>query len=320
MFNLTADELLVPSSSNSVSEQDVDGYCELDVDFPMSEPPVSPRPDSPMQTEELEIDAMTVSGSPSRSTPGSSSKHPNAEEEEEEDGDGDEDEDGSQLDAPERPQSWSPLRPLPLHQPPSSRFSQEQFWSLPLINRAEVEGVVQRVTEEMSQTSERGFSRLRSPSFPMLTYNNPASQPPIALQTSVDMPTPQPSLLIPTPTSPALPMPAFSFESSESKLIEDPEGPVLLAVRRHHFDPAYTLPPSKFLPPECLRKSRVSKQRKRDKEKSETKCRDEWVPMGFTKWGALIRANPVYRKVSRATKCLSTRDWGVSPVRLKYAS
>jgi chromatin modification-related protein VID21 len=72
------------------------------------------------------------------------------------------------------------------------------------------------------------------------------------------------------------------------------------------------------LPPEYLRKGKSAKQKKRDKErdKADGRIKDEWTPMGLTKWGATIRANPVWKKVSRATKCLSTRDWGVGDLNL----
>ncbi|KAG0706394.1 hypothetical protein DFH29DRAFT_171526 [Suillus ampliporus] len=149
------------------------------------------------------------------------------------------------------------------------------------------------------------------------------------VHTTVDVASIQPSLLIPTPTSPVAD-PAFSFDEAESEP-PDETSPASTPVeaqrhhhhhhhhRHHHFNPAYSLPPIKSLPAEYLRKGKSAKQKKRDKErdKAEGKIKDEWTPMGLTKWGATVRANPIWKKVSRATKCLSTRDWGVAIAELR---
>lgn len=135
----------------------------------------------------------------------------------------------------------------------------------------------------------------------------------MVIHTAVDVTSMQPSLLIPTPTSPAPALPDFSFEDTDGATLEAPPQVTFpTEIQRHHFDPVYNLPPLKALPPEYLRRGKSSKQKKRDKEKAEIKGgKEEWAPLGFVKWGAIIRANPIYKKVARATKCLSTKDWSV---------
>lgn len=73
----------------------------------------------------------------------------------------------------------------------------------------------------------------------------------------------------------------------------------------------FTLPPLRVLPPEFYRKAKQRQSRKRDKEKTETKPVQEWTPMSLNKWCAMLRANPVHKKVSKASKCLNTREWNV---------
>lgn len=85
--------------------------------------------------------------------------------------------------------------------------------------------------------------------------------------------------------------------------------------RRYQFNPQYTLPPLKSLPAEFNRKARPSKlQRKKEKAEKEgkkDKDKDDFVPMGSTKWVVTAKVNPVSKKLARANKCLSTRDWMV---------
>ncbi|RPD66336.1 hypothetical protein L226DRAFT_557464 [Lentinus tigrinus ALCF2SS1-7] len=78
-------------------------------------------------------------------------------------------------------------------------------------------------------------------------------------------------------------------------------------------DPPYELPPANLLPMEFSR--RKMSKRKRDKEKGEIK---EWQPMPLNKWAAVMKANPVHARLSRAPKALSTRDWsiGIKELRL----
>ncbi|KAH9951965.1 hypothetical protein B0H21DRAFT_829688 [Amylocystis lapponica] len=94
----------------------------------------------------------------------------------------------------------------------------------------------------------------------------------------------------------------------------------------YHFDPGYTLPPLSILPAEFNRKKPTKQQRKREKEKEKGEKlgekgdsrKDEFVSMGINKWRAVLRANPVWKKLPKATKCLSTRDWDVGMSELRF--
>jgi chromatin modification-related protein VID21 len=77
-----------------------------------------------------------------------------------------------------------------------------------------------------------------------------------------------------------------------------------------HFNPVYTLPPLSILPADFTRKAKPIK-RKKDKEREGKRDRDDTVPMGLARWSATLMANPLWRKVSRAGKTLSTREWSV---------
>ena len=94
------------------------------------------------------------------------------------------------------------------------------------------------------------------------------------------------------------------------KSLEPPVSPVHY---RQQYDPQYKLPPLGVLPAEFSRKTKTTKRKKeRERDKSDGKKeRDEVLPMGVSRWGATVLANPVWKRVSRATKCLSTREWGV---------
>lgn len=99
-----------------------------------------------------------------------------------------------------------------------------------------------------------------------------------------------------------------------------PPVPVSPSQPRHPIQSNYSIPSLKYLPPEYNRKTRSTKLlRKREKERERNEGRrdrdfnrDDWAPMGLNRWAATISANPVYKRVSRAYKCLSTRDWAVS--------
>ena len=97
----------------------------------------------------------------------------------------------------------------------------------------------------------------------------------------------------------------FSFNDDADTLmtVENAKGPYEFGP-----DPPYPLPPLHLLPME-FEKKKPSKRSKRDKGGDAKK--EEWQPMGLNRWAAVLRANPVHLKLSRATKCLSTRDWSV---------
>jgi chromatin modification-related protein VID21 len=129
---------------------------------------------------------------------------------------------------------------------------------------------------------------------------------------------------LPVIQAPSSPMtaPSYSFDSASSDIENtppEPPSPKPKSPNRYvNYMPSYTLPSVKSLPMEFHRKSKSGKQRKRDKEKERDKsegkkdAKEEWAPMGLNKWGATVRANPVHKRVARATKCLSTYDWNVS--------
>ena len=79
----------------------------------------------------------------------------------------------------------------------------------------------------------------------------------------------------------------------------------------------YTLPFAKSLPLDQQRRLKLGKSlRKKDKEKDKVPDSrkdgiEDWTPLGINKWGVTIRANPLWKRVSRATKTMSTRDWNV---------
>jgi chromatin modification-related protein VID21 len=129
------------------------------------------------------------------------------------------------------------------------------------------------------------------------------------------------------PSSPFPGLPTFDFDLIPPAEPSSPRTPISPVQPRHQFNPQYTLPPLKALPVEFNRKGKPTKQqRKREKEREKNAGsekgdgrkdkdnKDDWVPMGLNKWGATVRTNPVWKKVSRASKCLSTREWGVSAV------
>lgn len=112
--------------------------------------------------------------------------------------------------------------------------------------------------------------------------------------------------------APDQPPPSYEFNEesmSPSSVEEKTVAPGLTLYKPLTF----ALPPLKVLPPEFYRKAKQRQSRKRDKEKTETKPVQEWTPMSLNKWCAMLRANPVHKKVSKASKCLNTREWNVCP-------
>lgn len=103
--------------------------------------------------------------------------------------------------------------------------------------------------------------------------------------------------------------PNFTFESvveSKPTLSGNDEA----AAKKASFD--YPLPPLSLLPPEFTRKAKSSKRKRNpEKEVKKEKDRDE-LPLGIHRWNASILANPVWRRVARSTKCLSTKEWSAS--------
>ena len=91
--------------------------------------------------------------------------------------------------------------------------------------------------------------------------------------------------------------PAFTFkEESADPSMEVDQKPVIASPAKKppfYTPPTFTLPPLSALPVEYHKKGKSKQSRKRDKERGDGKAQD-WAPMGIAKWGAVIRANPVY--------------------------
>lgn len=88
-------------------------------------------------------------------------------------------------------------------------------------------------------------------------------------------------------------------------------------LTRETFNSEWTLPPLNALPAEYHRKPKGKTKAKKGKEKQGFK-QDDWTPAGLTNFVAPIKANPVAKRVARATKVLSTRDWNVRCHRSTY--
>lgn len=326
--NILPSELCATSLSPTADEfKLIDLPDVIDVDSPMSEPPASPRSESSILFQVAESDdplaASIPEGSPPRATP-MSHKRTRPDDEPDE------------------------LNLVALSRSPSQRSVSRRSHSLthhtscsksrtfsprspqPVNTALDEVTEAQEVLVDLEERMDVSMEEAREPSPDLvLPSSSPDHKitPRTIVYTTVDVASIQPSLLIPTPTSPVAD-PAFSFDEAESEPPEETPSAASTPVdaprhqsqqHHHHFNPAYTLPPIKSLPPEYARKGKSAKQKKRDKDRDKTdgKIKDEWAPMGLIKWGATIRANPIWKKVSRATKCLSTRDWGVAIAELR---
>lgn len=134
-------------------------------------------------------------------------------------------------------------------------------------------------------------------------------KPPITMK--IDLPPIiREDIVIPAPLNPAGDHVYHIDTLAASKPLEPPMSPVHY---RQQYDPQYKIPPLSVLPAEFSRKTKTTK-RKKEKERDKSdgrKDKDEILPMSVSRWGATVLANPVWKRVSRATKCLSTREWGV---------
>lgn len=123
--------------------------------------------------------------------------------------------------------------------------------------------------------------------------------------------------------APPPPPPAVSFNfgfDTEDMAAETAASPVKAKVPDDYirFRQEYSLPPLSILPAEFQRRSASGRHRKkRDKDRHERAGdkgdgrKDDWTPIGINKWGAILRANPVWKKLSKASKCVSTHEWNV---------
>ena len=140
----------------------------------------------------------------------------------------------------------------------------------------------------------------------------PSSQtPPVVVQQTTPVPVPSPDDKLP--------------QLSASEPVTLKAGPAS-PIDNYRFNPTYPIPPLAVLPADFTKKAKSIKRKKdRDREKERESKRDkDDVPMGLSRWAATLMANPVWRKVSRANKTLSTHDWSVririyaSTLLLKY--
>jgi len=90
------------------------------------------------------------------------------------------------------------------------------------------------------------------------------------------------------------------------------------SLDHYRFNPSYPIPPLGILPADFTKKAKSIKRKKdrdrdkeREKERESKRDKDDNVPMGLSRWAATLMANPLWRKVSRANKTLSTHDWSV---------
>ncbi|KAK1231486.1 chromatin modification- protein VID21 [Marasmius sp. AFHP31] len=92
---------------------------------------------------------------------------------------------------------------------------------------------------------------------------------------------------------------------------------------RFNVEADYPLPPIKSLPLEFNpnKKGKYAKQKRKEREKAEKAGgqinKEEWTPWGFNRWIITIKTNPLYKRVSKSTKCLTTRDWSIAMNELK---
>ncbi|KAI6043008.1 hypothetical protein EDC04DRAFT_2654066 [Pisolithus marmoratus] len=247
--NLSEDDLFVPFLLPSDTDQDANGDDDIDIDSPMSESPMSPRPArSWMSTSPRSRHDLWRKKKKKRQKKRKRKKRRR-----------NTDQMAQRYHPPGLPRDichLSAINLFPIVAPVNHYFTPPRRLSPRLIGDTVAEDVVSIEAIETPQITREPSPQSIYPPSPILVHKEPESQQPMVIHTAVD------ALLIPTPTSPA---------------------------------PTYTLPPPKFLPPDFLRKAKSSKQRKQ-----------EWAPLGFVKWGALIRANPVYKKVSRAVEVAIT--------------
>lgn len=121
--------------------------------------------------------------------------------------------------------------------------------------------------------------------------------------------TPRSSIVIPTPAEPALSVDRYKVE-----LPQQPEIPQAAATPalHHALKSDYPLPPLQSLPPEFNRKK--SNKRKKDRDRGDKSQKDDILPMGVNRWTAMLTANPVYKRMSKSAKCLSSKDWSASAI------
>ncbi|KAH0584018.1 hypothetical protein H2248_009593 [Termitomyces sp. 'cryptogamus'] len=131
------------------------------------------------------------------------------------------------------------------------------------------------------------------------------------------IPTPSRKTIVVTSLPSAAPEPDYTFPGAPSPQPITPI-PKDLPQRLHQFQSEFTLPPLKSLNPDYKKSKSLKRRREKEREAGFKEGRkDDWGPMGLNKWAAIVNANPVWKKVARASKCLTTREWVVAMAELR---
>lgn len=166
--------------------------------------------------------------------------------------------------------------------------------------------VPQTPSPQASQTEEHTSPPPPTPPAPPIFY--PLALPPSAF---ILPPRPSTEVFIPAALSPIGKLPQYSLDvvTTEPRSLTTNEW----LNPEFSLNRSYTLPFAKSLPLDQQRRLKLGKSlRKKDKVPESRKDGiDDWTPLGINKWGVSIRANPLWKRVSRATKTMSTRDWNV---------
>jgi chromatin modification-related protein VID21 len=187
--------------------------------------------------------------------------------------------------------------------------------------------------EPVLPTTERSQSPLPLTPQASETEIQPSPSPPPSSPPSAPVPAPPPVLALPPSAFilPPKPSTEIFIPASLTPIGESPQYALDIAAveprslttsewlnPEFSLNRNYTLPPAKSLPLDQQRRLKLGKSlRKKDKEKdkgpeSRKDGTDDWIPLGINKWGVTIKANPLWKRVSRATKTMTTRDWNVS--------
>ncbi|KAH6918710.1 hypothetical protein BKA70DRAFT_1176245 [Coprinopsis sp. MPI-PUGE-AT-0042] len=170
---------------------------------------------------------------------------------------------------------------------------------------------------DIRQESEPGREPPAPPPMQMTSQDAPTTVSPQAIFVpSTSSPSfqhaPRSSIVIPTPAEPALSMDRYNVD-----LPQQPEIPQATTspTLHHSLKSDYPLPPLQSLPPEFNRKK--STKRKKDRDRGDKSQKDDALPMGINRWTAMLTANPVYKRMSKSAKCLSSKDWSIAMAELR---
>jgi chromatin modification-related protein VID21 len=180
--------------------------------------------------------------------------------------------------------------------------------------------------EPVSFATERSQSAPPSPLSPQVSQTEVQPLPPTTLARAPVLALPPSAFILPPKPSTEVFIPATLAPVGESPqysldlVTTEPRSLITSEWLNPEFslNRNYTLPSAKSLPLDQQRRLKLGKSlRKKEKEKdkgpeSRKDATDDWMPLGINKWGVTIKANPLWKRVSRATKTMTTRDWNVS--------